>query len=120
MGNMLLNSFLVGGTLCLIAQLLMDLTSHKVTPAHILVGYVVGGAVLTALGLYDPLVKIGGAGATVPLSGFGYLLATGTIKGVAVNGLLGAFTGGIQAASGGILAATVFGYLMAVIFNPKG
>lgn len=119
MGNMLINAFLIGGAICLIAQLLMDLTSYKVTPGHILVSYVVAGAILSASGIYEPLVKLGGAGATVPLSGFGHALAQGAIKAVASDGLLGAFTGGVTATAGGVLAATVFGYLMAVIFNPR-
>lgn len=117
---MLINSFVVGGIICVIAQLLMDLTSHKITPGHILVGYVVGGAILSALGIYESLVKLGGAGAMVPLSGFGHSLAQGAIKAVTSDGLLGAFTGGVTATAGGILAATVFGYLMAILFNPRG
>ncbi|MGE5454679.1 MAG: stage V sporulation protein AE [Methylocystaceae bacterium] len=120
MGDMLLNAFVVGGIICVLAQLLMDLTSYKITPGHILVGLVVTGAILSAIGLYSPLVKLGGAGATVPLSGFGHALAQGTLKAVAAEGFLGVFTGGVTATSGGILAATVFGYLMAVTFNPKG
>ncbi|MGE5379837.1 MAG: stage V sporulation protein AE [Methylocystaceae bacterium] len=120
MGDMLINAFITGGVICVIAQLLMDLTSHKVTPGHILVGYVVGGAILSAIGLYKPLVDLGGAGAMVPLSGFGHSLAQGASKAVAADGLLGAFTGGVAATAGGVLAATVFGYIMAVIFNPKG
>jgi len=120
MGDMLINAFIVGGVICVLAQLLMDLTGHKITPGHILVGYVVAGGILSAIGLYEPLVKLGGAGAMVPLSGFGHNLAQGAFKAVASDGLLGAFTGGVTATAGGVLAATVFGYLMAVIFNPKG
>lgn len=113
-------AFLVGGLLCLIAQLIMDLTKPSIAPAHILVGYVIGGAVLSAIGLYEPLVKIGQAGAMVPLSGFGHTLTQGVIEGVNKTGLLGAFSGGIEATAGGIAGAVVFGYTMAVLFNPKG
>lgn len=112
-----LNAFLIGGIICVIGQLLMDGT--KLTPAHVLVIFVTSGVILTAIGVYEPLVKIGGAGATVPLPGFGYALAKGVFKGVQENGLIGAFTGGVEATSGGITAAVVFGYLMAVLFTPK-
>lgn len=98
----------------------MDLTKPEITPGHILVGYISGGAILSAVGLYKPLVDIGGAGATIPLSGFGHLLAQGAIKGAAEKGLLGAFSGGIEASAAGIAAAIVFGYIVAVVFNPKG
>ena len=116
--------FLCGGLLCLIGQVLIDLT--KLTPARILTGYVVAGVILQALGLYQPLVDWGGAGATVPLTGFGSLLAKGVkeaVKGVAKavgeKGLLGVITGGLTATAGGIAAAVVFGLLMAVLFKPK-
>jgi len=112
-----IQAFLVGGAICVIGQILMDTT--KLTPAHILVIFVTSGAILTALGLYEPIVKLGGAGATVPLPGFGYSLAKGAIKGAQTNGLLGAFTGGVQSTAGGVAAAVIFGYLMAVIFTPK-
>ncbi|ACX52357.1 stage V sporulation protein AE [Ammonifex degensii KC4] len=115
-----LKAFLVGGFICLLAQLLIDLTSHKVTPAHVLVGLVTTGAVLSALGLYEPLVKFAEAGATVPLTGFGHLLAQGAIKGAAREGLLGVFRGGVAAAAAGITAAVVFGYFAALLFRPKG
>ncbi|WP_334110497.1 stage V sporulation protein AE [Thermodesulfitimonas autotrophica] len=115
-----LKAFVVGGLICVAAQLLMDLTSHKVTPAHVLVGLVTAGAILSALGLYQPLVSFAGAGATVPLSGFGHILAQGAIRGVARDGLLGAFTGGVAAAAAGITAAVVFGYFAALLFRPKG
>jgi stage V sporulation protein AE len=115
----LLMAFLVGGSLCLIGQLVMDLTKPGITPGHILVGYITAGAVLSALGLYQPLINIGGAGATIPLSGFGHSLAQGAIAGVQEKGILGAFSGGVSATAGGITAAIVFGYLAAVIFNPK-
>lgn len=113
-------AFVVGGAICVIGQLLIDLTSHKITPAHILVGFVSGGAVLSAVGLYKPLVDFAGAGATVPLLGFGHLLAQGAIKGAQTKGILGAFAGGIEATAVGIAAAVIFGYLVAVVFTPKG
>lgn len=113
-------AFLIGGTLCLIGQLVMDLTKVQITPGHILVGYITSGAILSGLGVYQPLVEIGGAGATIPLSGFGHLLTQGTLKAVEQKGLLGAFSGGIEAAAAGIAAAVIFGYIAAVIFNPKG
>ncbi len=110
-------AFLIGGLICVVGQILMDAT--KLTPSHVLVIFVTAGVFLTALGLYEPLVKIGGAGATVPLPGFGYALAKGAIKGVKAKGFLGAFLGGVEATSGGITAAVVFGYLMAILFTPK-
>ena len=109
--------FLCGGLLCLIGQVLIDLT--KLTPARILTGYVVAGVILQALGLYQPLVDWGGAGATVPLTGFGYSLAKGVAKAVGEKGLLGVITGGLTATAGGIAAAVVFVLLMAVLFKPK-
>ncbi len=112
-----ISAFIVGGIICVIGQLLMDGT--KLTPAHVLVLFVTSGVILTALGIYEPVVKIGGAGATIPLPGFGYSLAKGAIEGVKKDGLLGAFIGGVQATSGGITAAVVFGYLMAILFNAK-
>ena len=112
-----LRASLCGGALCLIGQVLIDKT--KLTPAKILVLYVVMGVVLGGLGLYEPLVEWGGAGATVPLTGFGYLLAKGVAKAVEEQGLLGAFTGGVTAAAGGITAAVFFGYLVALLFKPK-
>ena len=112
-----LQAFLVGGILCVIGQILIDKT--KLTPARILVAYVTAGVILTALHLYQPIVEFGGAGATVPLTGFGYSLAKGVEKAVADTGVLGAFTGGVTATAGGIAAAVVFGYLVALIFKPK-
>ena len=112
-----LRAFLCGGALCLIGQILIDRT--KLTPARILVLYVVAGVVLGGLGLYKYVVEFGGAGATVPLTGFGYLLAKGVKEAVAADGLLGAFTGGITAAAGGIAAAIFFGCLVALLFKPK-
>lgn len=113
-------AFVMGGIFCAAGQLMMDLTKPQIKPGHILVGYVTGGAVLSALGLYQPLVNWGGAGATVPLSGFGHLLAQGAFQGVKENGLLGAFSGGVEATAGGVAAAVVFGYLISLLFNPKG
>ena len=110
-------AFIIGGTLCGIGQLLIDLT--KLTPARILVIYVVAGTFLTVFGLYEPLVKLGGAGATVPLTGFGYTLGKGVIKAVAEDGLLGVFTGGTTAAAGGITAAIFFGFIFSLIFKSK-
>ena len=112
-----LKAFLVGGLLCLIGQLLIDKT--KLTPARILTSYVVAGVVLGALGLYQPLAEFAGAGATVPLTGFGNLLAKGVRDAVAEKGLIGAFTGGIGAAAGGICAAVFFALLAALLFRSK-
>lgn len=111
-----LNAFLCGGVLCGIGQILIDKT--KLTPARILSGYVVAGVLLSALGLYAPLIEWGGAGATVPLTGFGHILAQGVKKAVAKQGWLGIFTGGLQAAAGGVTAAVVFAVLMALLFRP--
>ena len=108
-------AFAVGGALCVIGQLLIDYT--KLTPARILTGYVVAGVILGALGLYQPLADFAGAGATVPLTGFGNLLAQGVKKAVAKHGLLGAFTGGLTSAAGGICAAMVFAILVALLFR---
>lgn len=112
-----LKAFLCGGVLCLIGQLLIDKTS--LTPARILVCYVVAGVVLGAVGVYQPLIDWAGAGATVPLTGFGSLLAKGVKQAVTEKGALGALTGGITAASGGITAAIFFGFLVALVFKPK-
>ena len=112
-----IKAFVIGGLFCVIAQLLIDKT--KLTPARILVSYVVAGVILGALGLYQPLVDFAGAGATVPLTGFGNLLAKGVHKAVAEQGLLGVLTGGITAAAAGISSAIFFGLLIALIFKPK-
>ena len=112
-----LKTFLVGGALCLIGQLLIDLT--KLTPARILTMYVVAGVILGAVGLYEPFAQWAGAGATVPLTGFGNTLAKGVKKAVAESGFLGAFTGGFTASAGGIASAIFFGYLVALIFKPR-
>lgn len=111
-----LNAFLCGGILCAIGQILIDRT--KLTPARILTGYVVAGVLLSALGLYEPLARWGGAGATVPLTGFGHTLAKGVEKAVAEKGWLGVLTGGLSATAGGITAAVVFAVLMALLFKP--
>ena len=112
-----LRAFLVGGILCVIAQVLIDRT--KLTPARILVTYVVAGVVLGGMGLYQPVVDFAGAGATVPLTGFGYLISKGVKEAVGEQGLLGALTGGLRAAAGGIAAALVFGYLACLISKGK-
>ncbi len=112
-----LKTFLVGGALCLIGQLLIDLT--KLTPARILTAYVVAGVILGAVGLYQPLADWAGAGATVPLTGFGNLLAKGVKEAVAEKGVIGAFTGGFTSAAGGICAAIFFGIIVATIFKSK-
>jgi len=111
-----LKAFAVGGGLCLLGQALIEFT--KLTPARILVGYVVAGVVLGGLGLYQPLVDFAGAGATVPLSGFGNLLATGVRRAVAENGLPGVLTGGLTASAGGIGAAVLCGLAAALLFRP--
>ena len=112
-----LRAFLVGGIFCVIAQILIDRT--KLTPARILVTYVVVGVVLGGMGIYKPIIDFAGAGATVPLTGFGYLIAKGVKEAVGEQGLLGALTGGLRAASGGIAAALVFGYLACLISRGK-
>ncbi len=114
---MFLRAFCVGGLICVIGQVLMQLT--KLTSARILVLFVVSGVVLTALGLYKPLVDFAGAGATVPLTGFGYSLAMGAIESVNKYGFWGAFSGGITRTAAGIAAALLFGLLNAFIFKPK-
>ncbi len=106
-------AFLVGGAICVMGQLLIDYTA--LTPARILTGYVVAGVLLSAVGLYDPLAEFAGAGASVPLLGFGHLLAQGVVKAVDTVGLPGIFTGGLTAAAGGIAASLVFGVLAALV-----
>ena len=112
-----LNAFLCGGLLCAVGQIILDKTS--LTPARILTGYVVAGVLLQAVGVYQYIVDWGGAGATVPLTGFGYSLAKGVAKAVAEDGLLGVLTGGLRATSGGIAAAVVFSLLAALLVRPK-
>ena len=120
MTNMLLmylKAFIVGGLICVLGQALIMRT--QLTSARILVGYVTAGVLLGALGLYKPLIDFAGAGATVPLSGFGYMLAHGAMEAAKDEGILGAFTGGVRAGAGGIAAAVFFGYLAAILFKPK-
>ena len=111
-----LRAFVVGGLICVVGQLLIDLT--RLTPARIMVLYVTGGVVLGALGWYTPLINYAGCGATVPLCGFGNLLAEGVRTAVAEKGLLGAFTGGVTAGAAGIAAAVFFGYSAALFARP--
>lgn len=112
-----IKAFVIGGILCLIGQILIDKT--KLTPARILVSYVVIGVLLSAVGVYEKLVEFGGAGATVPLTGFGNTLAKGVREAVDQKGFLGIFTGGLKAAAGGITAAIVAGLLAGVLFKAK-
>ncbi len=111
-----IKAFIVGGIICAIGQVLIDYT--KLTPARILVGYVVGGVILGAIGIYKPIVDFAGAGATVPLTGFGYLLANGVQEAVSKDGWLGILTGGLTATAAGISAAIFFGFIISLIFRP--
>jgi stage V sporulation protein AE len=113
----LIKAFIVGGLICAVGQLLIDFT--KLTPARILTGFVVTGVILSAIGIYKPLADFAGAGATVPLTGFGHLLAHGIKKAIDAEGLLGIFTGGLTAASGGVTAALLFGLAASLIFRQK-
>lgn len=110
-------SFVVGGIICVIGQILIDKT--KLTPGRILVIFVTSGVILTALGIYEPIVKFGKAGATIPLPGFGYSLAKGVMKEVTEKGFIGVFTGGVKSTAAGIAAAVVFGYVFALLFKSK-
>ena len=110
---MIVKAFLVGGGICVVGQLLIDYT--RLTPARILVGYVVAGVVLTAIGVYRPLVEFAGGGATVPLTGFGYCLTEGVREAVDKNGLVGAITGGLTATAGGITTAVTLGLIAALV-----
>lgn len=112
-----LKAFLIGGLFCLIGQILIDKT--KLTPARILVGYVVAGVLLGAVGLYEPLAEFSGAGATVPLTGFGYSLAKGVKEAIQEDGFLGILTGGLKATAGGITAAIVAGLIMSLLFKAR-
>ncbi|CEJ74980.1 stage V sporulation protein AE [[Clostridium] sordellii] len=112
-----LKVFLVGGVICLIAQIMMDY--FKLQTPYIMVTYVTGGVLLSFIGIYDKIVDFGGAGATVPIIGFGYSLYNGVVKAIEQDGFIGIFTGGITATAGGIAAAIFFGYIMAVVFTPK-
>ena len=113
----IIKAFLIGGVICGIGQLLIDYT--KLTPARILTGYVVAGVLISAVGLYKPLVDFAGAGATVPLTGFGHTLAEGIRRAIEEDGFIGIFTGGMTAAAGGITAALLFGLIAAVVFKQK-
>lgn len=113
----LLKAFIVGGLICVIGQVLIDYT--KLTPARILVSFVVAGVFLSAIGVYKPLVDFAGAGATVPLTGFGHALAEGVKKAISEFGFLGIFSGGLTATSAGICAAIVFGLIVALLFKPS-
>ena len=113
---MFLKAFIVGGIICMIAQILINYT--KITPGKILVYFLLAGAFLQAVGIYQYIVDFAGAGATVPISGFGYLLAKGALEG-AKEGLFGAITGGVVSAAAGLTAAIVFGYVFALLFRPK-
>ena len=110
-------AFAVGGAFCVIGQLLISLT--RLSPARVLVIFVVSGVLLTALGIYEPIVNLAGAGATVPLTGFGYTLAKGAMEGARETGLLGALTGGIKATGAGLAAAIALGYIIALLFRPS-
>ena len=110
-------AFIVGGLICALGQILILKT--QLTSARILVGYVTTGVILGALGVYKPVIDFAGAGATVPLTGFGYALAHGAMEAVETSGILGAFTGGVTSAAGGIAAAVFFGYLAAILFKPR-
>ncbi|MBX6377593.1 MAG: stage V sporulation protein AE [Clostridia bacterium] len=111
-------AFAVGGALCALAQLVVDV--GRLTPAHTMVLFVCLGALASALGVYGPLVQVAGAGATVPLTGFGHTLVQGVLAGISREGLVGLLTGGIQAAGAGLTAAILFGVLAALVFHPKG
>lgn len=113
----IIKAFIIGGAICAVGQLFIDYT--RLTPARILTGFVVAGVILSALGLYKPIVEFAGAGATVPLTGFGHLLAEGIKKSIAEKGLLGILTGGLSAASGGVTAAIVFGLIAAICFKQR-
>ena len=111
-------AFAVGGLICVIGQILIDKTS--LTPARILTGFVVAGVLLTAAGLYKPLVDFAGAGATVPISGFGYLMAEGVRKAVDTDGALGIISGGLESCAAGVAAAIIFSFIAAMISRPDG
>lgn len=112
-----INAFLIGGLFCLIGQILIDKT--RLTPARILVGYVVTGVILGAFGIYEPLVEFAGAGATVPLTGFGYAISKGVREAVQEGGFLGIFTGGLKATAGGITAAIIAGLVASIFFKAR-
>lgn len=111
-------AFVVGGGFSVIAQLVLDFGAGKITPAHVLVGSVIVGAILSALGLYSPLVALAGAGATVPLLGFGHTMVQGILRDFTIRGWVGLFTGGFSAAAIGLSSVVIFGFLAALFFNP--
>ena len=113
-----LMAFLIGGLICVIGQLLMDLS--PLTPAHVLVLFVVCGAILSGLGLYQPIIDLAGSGATVPLPGFGHALVAATLEDVNTYGFWGVFSGAMRGTAAGITAAIIFGLLAAALFDPKG
>ena len=115
----LIKAFVVGGLICVIAQLFIELTPYSITPAHILVGYVVSGALISAVGWYQPLVDFAGAGALVPIVGFGHTLAQGMKESVAKEGFIGIFTGGFTACAGGVRASLVFAFIAALLKKPN-
>ena len=112
-----IKAFVVGGMICIIGQVILDNT--KLTPAHILVTFLVLGVIMGTLGIYDPIVEFAGAGATIPISGFGNTLAKGAIEGAKTKGIIGAFTGGMEATAAGVAGIILFGYVVAIIFDPK-
>lgn len=114
----LIVAFIVGGIICAVAQLVLDLANMN--PAHVMVMFVSLGAILSAMGLYGPLVKLAGAGATIPLPGFGHSLVQGMLEDSARLGVVGVLSGGLRATAVGLSVAIIFGYLMAVIANPRG
>ena len=112
-----IKAFIIGGLFCLIGQLIIDKT--KLTPARILVGYVLAGVILGGTGIYKPIIEFAGAGATVPLTGFGYTLAKGVTEAINSDGFIGILTGGLRATAGGITAAITFGIMASLIFKTK-
>lgn len=112
-----LKAFLIGGCFCLIGQILIDKT--RLTPARILVGYVLAGVILSAVGIYESIIEFAGAGATVPLTGFGHTLANGAKEAIDQDGFLGILSGGLRASAGGITAAILFGLVMSIVFKAK-
>ncbi|QGT99000.1 Stage V sporulation protein AE1 (SpoVAE1) [Candidatus Syntrophocurvum alkaliphilum] len=116
----ILMAFVIGGLLCGLGQLIIDFTKHDITIVHVLVGYVIVGSILSGIGVYQHLVDIAGAGALIPISGFGHLLTQGAIQGSNNLGLIGAFSGGVEAVAAIITSAVVFGYMFAVLFDSRG
>ncbi len=112
-----IKAFAVGGFICIVGQVILDNT--KLTPAHILVTFLILGVIMGAIGIYEPILEFGGAGASIPICGFGNSLAKGAIEGAKSKGLIGAFTGGIEATAAGVSGIILFGYIMAILFDPK-